>query len=89
MRTKKPKDVVIDPGGVYKTCPVCGKVFFVQEAEKWAYYRWGYTPTRAKYKVHICSWHCLRQWDRENQPKKGRKEPTIIVRPEKYRKDGK
>lgn len=44
-------------------CPVCGKKFFVQFTDLWAYRR-GHGKKNSKY---ICSWSCLRQYDKDHE----------------------
>lgn len=46
-----------------KTCPVCGKVFTVLWPGQWAYKRGN--PCNPKY---ICSWKCLRTFDKGKEP---------------------
>ena len=54
---------IADPNGM-KKCPVCRKDFFVQWQSLWAYKR-GEGP-RTKY---ICSWKCLRAFDKKEEDK--------------------
>ena len=54
--------------GAYRSCPVCGKQFFVSELGGWAYKRYLYKavkdPGNTNDKAWFCSWSCLREYDR-------------------------
>ena len=78
------------PIGAYKVCPVCGKVFFVLELQKWVFQRtvrWNKRTTEKT--VYFCTWGCLRKYEADikryneevkdkaaNEKKKGRKKNT-------------
>ena len=40
---------------VDRKCPICGKIFGVLDADKWAY-------KDGKPMKYFCSWTCLRKW---------------------------
>lgn len=52
--------------GVYKVCPVCGKVFFV-EPEYWVYKRETRHDTHHEKRYFMCSWSCLRKFDTQHE----------------------
>lgn len=56
-------------GGGWRDCPICGKPFFVCDIERWAYKRSVYMGDGGK-RVHFCSWHCVREFDKEYEAKK-------------------
>ena len=51
-------------GGVYRTCFVCGKSFYVANPEGWAYRRGCKGGVRV-----MCSYSCMRAYDRKRQKK--------------------
>jgi len=55
--------------GAYKVCACCGKAFYVIAPEQWVYkFKW---HIRGEEKVKfMCSWHCLRAYEKEYQKKK-------------------
>lgn len=55
-----------------QTCPVCGKAFWCDYPTQWAYKR---------EKLYICSWGCIREYDRKEAEKvKGK---VILTREQK------
>lgn len=63
--------------GAFRTCPQCGKRFYVAELGDWAYKRYLQGTAESNYgknqKVWFCSWHCIRAYDRETENKKKRR----------------
>ena len=63
--------------GAYRSCPVCGKQFFVSELGSWAYTRYipgdGKKTGAKKEKAWFCSWSCLKKWDNWNENPRKRK----------------
>lgn len=57
---------------VDRKCPICGKIFGVLDADKWAY-------KDGKPMKYFCSWTCLRKWQKENT--KPQKELVIEEEP--------
>lgn len=59
MRSKKYADM----GGLIctKTCPICGKIFYVLDPGAWAYRSYSRKQKRTAY---LCSWHCLRAYQK-------------------------
>lgn len=57
---------------VDRKCPICGKVFGVLDADKWAY-------KDGKPMKYFCSWTCLRKWQKEHT--KPQKELVIEEEP--------
>lgn len=55
--------------GGYKTCPACGKTFYVIEPELWAYKHEGHIAGADK-REFLCSWSCLRKHEKNYQKKK-------------------
>ena len=65
-----------------RTCPVCGKLFFCDYPNLWVYKRYG---------EFICSYGCLRQFDREEASKmysKTRKDGTPARKPGPKKPEG-
>ena len=56
--------------GAYKTCPSCGKEFFVPLLDDWAYKRYRKNITHDR--IYLCSWSCLRKFDEANPNRRGR-----------------
>ena len=55
--------------GAWKACPECGRKFFVNECDSWAYRR--YTSQKGLGGVkYFCKWSCLVKYDREYEEKK-------------------
>ena len=52
-----------------RKCPQCGKIFFVRNADEWAYKRGG----RA-----LCSWKCLRAYEAGEKTGKYQRREQII-----------
>ena len=52
-----------DMGGFLntRTCPVCGKTFYVHATDTWAYKSYNKQKKRPAY---FCSWHCLRAFQK-------------------------
>lgn len=57
---------------VDRKCPICGKIFGVLDADKWAY-------KDGKPMKYFCSWTCLRKWQKEHT--KPQKELVIEEEP--------
>lgn len=56
---------------VHRKCPVCGKRFFIDMIELWVYKR-----GTGHGQIYICSWKCLREFDRN----KGKiKTPRVLT----------
>lgn len=55
---------IVEPTGD-KTCPECGKGFFVQYPSMWTYAR-----TEGPRRKYFCSWSCMREYDKEKGEKK-------------------
>lgn len=51
-------------GGVTKSCPICGKTFYIPCLNEWAYRRYAKTGD-----LHFCSWHCLREYEKDHERK--------------------
>lgn len=51
-------------GGVYKKCVICGKSFYMPCQYDWVYRRYGRNGDK-----YMCSWHCLREYDKEHERK--------------------
>ena len=50
--------------GAYRTCPVCGKEWFILELQIWGYkrtIRWNSGNTEKL--LYFCGWSCMRQFD--------------------------
>lgn len=47
--------------GVWKTCPICGKPFFVANSDDWSYKR---SDKKGLHYFH--TWSCLRQYDKQH-----------------------
>lgn len=62
-------------GGAYRTCPVCGKKWYVLEVDSWAYVRWT-KKDKSGIPTAFCSWSCLRKWDAEHPPTRNFIHPT-------------
>lgn len=60
-----------------KLCPICGKVFYVHDAEVWAY-KAGYSWSKRTY---FCSWGCMRKAE---EKKKGRQQHETKTEKEKH-----
>ena len=58
--------------GAWKTCPSCGKLFYVTDCERWAYKRNVSEKGNGEVK-HFCKWSCLLKFDREYEEAKRRK----------------
>lgn len=71
-------------GGAYRTCPVCGKKWYVLEVDSWAYVRWT-KKDKSGIPTAFCSWGCLRKWDKDH-PLTAHQNPVLIVRPAKNKK---
>ena len=56
-------------GGTWKTCPQCGKLFFVTDLDAWAYKR-SVTKNGSCHQEHFCKWSCLLAFDREYEARK-------------------
>lgn len=60
--------------GAFRTCPQCGKRFYVSELGAWAYKRYLPGTAASNYgknqRVWFCSWHCVREFDRETEGKR-------------------
>ena len=48
-----------------RKCPICGKIFIIQDPKQYAYKR-GYEHTPKIF----CSWTCLRKYDKMHPPSK-------------------
>lgn len=46
------------------TCPICGKEFRIYPGAGWAY-----KVIQKKGAVNVCSWHCVRKWEKDNEKK--------------------
>lgn len=55
-----------------RQCPICGKIFAVWVPEEWAYKRkiYGYKTGTPGKLVYYCSWHCLRETEKNKRRKK-------------------
>lgn len=58
--------VSVTAGGAYHTCPVCGKRWFINDLDQWVFFRW----RGAGMRDYMCSWHCLRQYDKDHPTKR-------------------
>lgn len=56
-----------------RICPICGKEFYSYDSEQWAY-RIGDSKhtARGKY-IRVCSWTCMRKWEREHDKQRKKK----------------
>lgn len=70
MNSREGKYHVSALGGAYRTCPTCGKIFFVTDRTK---------------RLNFCKWSCMRKWDKDH-PLTAHQDPVMIVRPKKYKK---
>ena len=52
-----------------RKCPMCGKEFFVRDANDWVYKR------NSQY---FCSWHCLRNYEKGSKTRKIDQREKII-----------
>lgn len=62
-------------GGSWKTCPECGKLFFVNDAEAWVYKRSAVVDGESRVR-HFCKWSCMLKFDKryEEEKQKNRSE---------------
>lgn len=72
-------------GGAYRTCPTCGKIFFVTDCEAWAYRRWVKDSNNSGRRINFCKWSCMRKCDQDH-PLTAHQDPVMCVRPKKYKK---
>ena len=64
MRKKKEYSIMLSLKE--RKCPVCGKIFIIQNPLDYVYKRKPKTTTK-----FFCSWGCMRAWDKEHPlPKK-------------------
>ena len=67
--------------GSLKTCPVCGREFWVQDATMWAYREYGRNNCK---KGYICSWHCQCEHNRQREAQEAqKKKPAAVCRERK------
>lgn len=67
--------------GSRKTCPVCGREFWVQDATMWAYREYGRNNCK---KGYICSWHCQCEHNRQREAQEAqKKKPAAVCRERK------
>ena len=58
--------VSVIAGGAYRTCPVCGRRWFVCDLDQWVFFRW----KGAGQRDYFCSWKCIREWDKDHPMKR-------------------
>lgn len=60
-----------------RQCPICGKIFAVWVPEGWAYKRkiYGYKMGIPDKLVYYCSWHCLRETEKNKRRNKHENNP--------------
>lgn len=68
MKWTKKKEVMLTAGK--KLCPICGKVFYVHDAEAWVY-KAGNSWSKRTY---FCSWGCMRKAEEKKHETKTKKE---------------
>lgn len=71
-------------GGAYRTCPTCGRIFFVTDCDSWVYKR-NMTVNNRTRRLNFCKWSCMRKWDADH-PMTAHQAPVLNVRPKKYKK---
>lgn len=72
--------------GAWKVCPECGRKFFVNECESWAYRR--YTSQKGLGGIkYFCKWSCLVKYDREYEEAKKKKRSETATLAHKKRKE--
>ena len=52
---------MIGTNGVWKTCPICQRLFFVNSAEDWIYKK-----KRKKGDLYFHTWSCMRQYEKDH-----------------------
>lgn len=56
-------------GGAWKKCKYCGKEFFVNDLDKWAYKRYSRSDENSS-RMYFHTWSCLRKFDADKEAKK-------------------
>jgi len=75
---------IILGGGAWKTCPICGKYFFVPNCSDWVYKRW---YKRRDWKIeYFCKWSCMRRYDKEHDGEQSKMRSEAAVKGHKKRK---
>ena len=47
--------------GVWKACPICGKLFFIASRETWVYKRWSDSGP-----CYFHTWSCMRKYEEQH-----------------------
>lgn len=71
--------------GVYKTCPMCGKRFFVSDTAIWAYKRSIRKGERA-YLIYFDKWSCLSNYEKKYEEDMRKKRSDAVERARRNRK---
>lgn len=57
---------VTSKGGAWKKCYYCGKMFFVNDMDKWVYKRYSRADENSA-RIYFHTWSCLRKFDEEHE----------------------